>query len=205
MNSLAVRGRNAPSPPLASSYASSPAAPKRSASAAGGSAANSPSVCTPETFERLGQLGQRSPRAQERNRQRSEIFARLLAVAGDDLWPAHPRPSGRCHGCESRRGDAEARRHSQSPSGSFQHSLDPLTITKGVSAIQPEQSTRIETNEPRAFRLDRRSDRLEAYEQPLPGVGHAGGVGCDQRETRAAGERLAEGDPRMDAERLRRE
>ena len=71
--------------------------------------------------------------------------------------------------------------------------------------MQPQQPAHVEADEPRSLGLDGGPHRFQAYEQPLPRVGDAGGIGGDEREARATRQRLPEPHPRMDAERFGRQ
>ena len=68
--------------------------------------------------------------------------------------------------------------------------------------MEPQQPSGVKAGETRPLGLDRRADRLQPDEQPLPGIGHAGRVGRNQHQAGAAGQRLAQPHPGMDAERL---
>ena len=75
--------------------------------------------------------------------------------------------------------------------------------TPSDPSVQPQQPPRVEAHQPRALGLDGGAHRLQAHEQPLPEVGDAGGIGRDERQPRAAGQRLPQPHPGVDAERLR--
>ena len=147
-----------------------PGRPKRSASAAGGSAASSPSVGS-EPLQRLGQLGQRRARTQQRDRHRRQVGAvPALAPPDDDHRPAHPGPGRRRDRRKPRRGHPESRRHAAAHAAPPSAPLDPATV-------QPQQPVRVEAHEPRTLGLDRRPDRLQPHEQPLPASATPAGSG----------------------------
>jgi hypothetical protein len=71
--------------------------------------------------------------------------------------------------------------------------------------MQAQEPAGVEADESRPLRLDGGPHRLEPDKEPLPSVGDPGGIGRYEGQPRAAGKRLTEGHPRMDAERLRSE
>ena len=71
--------------------------------------------------------------------------------------------------------------------------------------VQSHQTRGVEADETRPFGLDRRPDRLQAHEQPLPRVGDPDRVRWHEHQPRTACQRLPQLHPGVDAERLSRE
>jgi len=74
-----------------------------------------------------------------------------------------------------------------------------------TATVQAQQATGVEAHEPGPLGLDRCPDRLEADQQPLPGIGHARRVRSDERQLGATRKRLAQAHSGMDPEGLRGE
>ena len=68
--------------------------------------------------------------------------------------------------------------------------------------MEVEQPARVEARDARALGLDLGADALEGGEHAVPLVGHAGRVGGDQAQARAARERLPQPQPGLHAVRL---
>ena len=68
--------------------------------------------------------------------------------------------------------------------------------------METQQTACLEAPESRALWLDRRSDRFQSHQQPLPEVRHSHRVWRDQHQARASGERFAKAHAGMDPERL---
>ncbi len=160
-----------------------------------------------QALERFGQFGERRARSEQSNRERGEKGARLLAIPGDNYRAAHPSPSRRRHGRKPRRRHAVASRHTEGSPSRGQYSLDPLALVRDQrsTSMQPQQASRVEADETGTLRLDRRPDRLQPHEQPLPHVGDAGGIGWHERQLGTACERLTQTHSGVYSERLRRD
>ena len=65
--------------------------------------------------------------------------------------------------------------------------------------MDPEQPVDLEEGLAGTLGLDRGADSLEPLQQPVPALGDADRVGRDQPQRGAAGERLPEGHPGLDA------
>ena len=99
---------------------------------------------------------------------------------------------------------AEARRSGPDPGRAAQGAAHRRDDAVERAAVQAAKAARVEAGEPGTVGLDRRADRLECPDDPLPRVGDPDRVGRHERQTRAARERLAQAHPGMDAERLGR-
>ena len=200
--SAAVRGTSGVSLPWARSRASGPAGPKRSASAARGSLASSPSVRDPEALQRVGE--HRHLRAATAAGRPAAAPCRRRAPRRTAARPpgrrARARPAAarrRSATAPRRSGRHERRRRvpAQRPARRRQHALER-------AAVQRLQPARAEPGDARRAGLDRRADVLQRAHVRVPRVGHPGRVGRDEPQRRAARERLPQPQPGAQAVRL---
>ena len=142
-----------------------------------------------------GQLRVDPRRAQQADRERPQVGARGGRVAGHHLGAARA-------GAGRRRQRAEARGTGPHPR------LRPPDRTPGVrdhpldAPEQPPQAARLEAHQPRLLGRNGRADPLQPRQHQLPGLGHPGGIGRHERESRAARQRLPQPHPGAHAERL---
>ena len=178
------------SSPRARRSARRPSGPKRSATwsardarqPAEGAEAEPPQG--PDQRPRL-RLVRAEPGGKRRDRQRGQEPAER--AAGDDRLAAGGEEGGEAIG-----GDRDPDPRPRRLPGRRDHPLEG-------AAVDPEQPVDLEEGLAGALGLDRGADSLEPLQQPVPALGDADRVGRDQPQRGAAGERLGEGHPGLDA------
>ena len=203
-----LRGTSGVSLPCARSRASGPAGPKRSASAARGSLASSPSVRDPEALERVGQ--HRRPPARDAAARRAAAPCRRRARP-----PASGAISGRRARARPARARSAAKRTARRRGGRGAPSARPApprSARARVAASTPSSVPPCSVfNPPAPNQAMPGGPGSTAAPMPssartcaLPRVGDARGVGRDEPQRRAARERLPQPQPGAQRRRPRR-
>ena len=99
-------------------------------------------------------------------------------------------------GCRNR---CEPGRSDPEPGGDTEGATGCCHDPPGVAPVHSQQPAGIEARQTGKLGLDRRPDRLEPHQQPLPAVRDADRVGWDQQQPGAARERLSQAHPGMNA------
>ena len=150
-----------------------------------------PERADPEALERLGQRGGLRARAEQGDRQRREVGGERVAARRRPPPPPPPAAAGRREAAATaaKREEATPRRAGTSSA----RRVTPRTPSRPPCSV--EQPARVEARDAGALGLDRGADALERGEHAVPPVGHARGIGGDEPQRRAAGERLPQPQP----------